>query len=129
MTTDVLIPGGRKGSTEWVGTLIANGDLLSIPCREYGTAGIAINGTFSGTITVEGSVDGVNWTTLKVHDLAQAAVTVPLAVTGAPNTNNWQVSIVPCDNIRVRCTAYTSGTATVKIVLNCGVTGVFSQTN
>lgn len=119
----------RIGSREFRGTLGANGDTVTLPCREYGTAGIAINGTFSGSVTVEGSVDGTNWTKLKVHDLAQAAVVVPLAVTGAPNTNNWQSSIVPCDYVRIKCTAWTSGTATVKVVLNCGVTSTFSVTN
>jgi hypothetical protein len=74
-----------------------------------GAVGWQISGTFAGTFSFEGTVDGTNW-------VAVAALPVGLTRTLASSTTAagaWVVNVVGLSSVRVRCSAYTSGTAVV----------------
>ncbi|MDE2097856.1 MAG: hypothetical protein KGL39_11455 [Patescibacteria group bacterium] len=76
------------------------------------TAAVQVAGTYSGTLQFEGSVDGTNF---------NAIVAIPTGsvggarVTSTTGTGAWQVNTSGFAAVRVRCSAYTSGTATVTI--------------
>lgn len=72
------------------------------------TAGAAwqITGTFSGTVTFEGSVDGTNFVTLAV-----VPVGTTRTLTGtATAAGVWQMNTTGFTLVRARVSTYTSGT-------------------
>lgn len=75
-----------------------------------GSASIQVTGTFVGTLQFEQSVDGTNFTTWSVT--ANGATTT---VTSATATGYWTGSITT-RYIRVRFSAYTSGSAVVNLI-------------
>ena len=69
-----------------------------------------LRGTFSMTIEVSGTVDGVNWTFIPVRPMAQAATQYVASVVGTA-AGVWVGKCAPFRQIRARVTAYTSGAA------------------
>ncbi len=68
-----------------------------------------ITGTFTGTVTFEATVDGTNWV---------AASVVPVGATRTLTTTAtaagvWQMNTTGFAYVRVRCSAFTSGTIVV----------------
>lgn len=86
------------------------GDTLSINADGYIKAAIQITGTFVATLVFEGTVDGTNW-------FAMDALPIPMATTAqsATGTGAWEVQEAGLSQIRVRCSAYTSGSAQVTV--------------
>jgi hypothetical protein len=78
---------------------------------------VDLRGTFVATCTFAGSVDGTNFVTLQATPMGSAA-NVAL-VTTATAAGAWLVGCAGCTQVRVRATAYTSGTitATLRAVL------------
>ena len=64
--------------------------------------------TFSLTVAVEGTVDGLNWTAIPVRPLNQAAVVYVLSVAGATQ-GIWVGECFGFKTIRARVAAFTSG--------------------
>lgn len=95
-----------------------------------GSVGVQVTGTFVGTLTFEQSIDGTNYVTLSaVPNTLGATVTTTTAV------GFWSAPIAGARWIRIRFSAYTSGTATVSTVTtsaklntngSAGSVGVFS---
>jgi hypothetical protein len=81
-----------------------------------GAVGVQITGTFVGTVSFEGSVDGVTWVGMAVVPLGTAGVRV-LSATG---TGVWQANVAGLTSMRARCSAYTSGTAVVTMRRSAG---------
>lgn len=84
-----------------------NADLIpTSDTSNFQTALVQIFGTFSGTVTFQGTNEDVpvNWVNLAVMNIATGAV--------AATANSAGLYYVPltCKNFRVRCTSYTSGT-------------------
>lgn len=77
-----------------------------------GAGGVAVQvtGTFVGTLTFEGSIDGVNYVALGLLPIADTT-----AVTTTTTTGLWSGGVGGMAIVRVRMSAYTSGTATVSI--------------
>lgn len=71
--------------------------------------GWQITGTFSGTVTFEGSVDGVNYVATAVVPVG-ATRTLTTTATAA---GVWQQNVTGYSYARVRCSAFTSGTIVV----------------
>jgi hypothetical protein len=69
---------------------------------------ISITGTFVGTISFEGSVNGVDWFGVGAVPAAGGAEVVSATAAGL-----WTIMRVP-PAFRVKCTAYTSGAAVVQ---------------
>ena len=102
----------KSGLLEFTGQLVSGSDFWIIPCRDFFALGVGVSGTWSGTIIAEGTVDGVTWEAVAVTDLAGNTI--------ASKTTNgaFVVSTVGVDSVRVKFSAYTSGTAVLKGVLN-----------
>lgn len=86
---------------------------ISLSVTGQGSVGIQVTGTWTGTITFEGSVDGLNF---------QAITAFPTnSTTGATTTTSngvWSTSVAGLTIIRVRMSSYTSGTAMVSMGLS-----------
>ncbi len=80
-----------------------------------GDAGFAVDirGTWVGTITFQGTVDGTNWNTLAVVPLGAGSNVA--AVTTTTTVGAWTGNGAGMSQVRVIMTAYTSGTATVTL--------------
>jgi len=85
---------------------------LIVPLKQdNGAAGFAISGTWTGTITFEGSADGgTSWTAIDAWPLGSRT-----AVTTATAVGQWQVNAAGLTTLRMRASATMSGAATVTI--------------
>jgi hypothetical protein len=79
----------------------------------YASAGIQITGTFSQTLQFEGTTDGSTWAALSVTPSSSTTTT-----TSATSTGLWTASTAGLVGLRVRASAWVSGTAVVTIVGN-----------
>lgn len=84
--------------------------VANVPIKStYGV--IAITGTFSATLQFEASGDGgASWVAISATPSNSAT-----AVTSTTAVGTWQVNIQGYYGLRVRCSAFTSGTAQVSI--------------
>lgn len=71
---------------------------------------VDLRGTFSGTFEVAGTVDGSNWIAIPVRGVNIAAIGYVVSITGTA-AGIWIGGCLGYRKVRVRCTAYTSGTA------------------
>jgi hypothetical protein len=80
-----------------------------------GCANVAIqtSGTWSATLVIEGTVDGTNWVSVSGLPI-NGSPTGSLAASFTVNTV-WFVPASGLTGVRVRCSAYTSGTAVVTL--------------
>jgi len=92
------------------GTLGAAQETVKLALPGMGGVSVQVTNTFSGTITFEGSVDGVNFAALSV-----SPATSGTAVTTTTGTGLWSASAVGLLAFRARMSSYTSGSATVVV--------------
>ena len=69
-----------------------------------------ITGTFVGTTIFEYTINGTDWYTLTANVVGAATT-----ATGSTDVGKWSVNVAGFYAIRVRCSAYTSGTIVVAI--------------
>lgn len=93
---------GSLGALNAVSALTLNGN---------GGLSIDVRGTFVGTITVQGTTDGTNWTALTVLPAGTGQGAVAVTTVSAPG--NWTANAAGFVQVRANMTAYTSGSATV----------------
>jgi hypothetical protein len=67
-----------------------------------------VSGTFTATLSFEATADGANWTTVNVINVSTSA-----NGTSASGTGTYSFANSGFIKVRVRCSAYTSGTAKV----------------
>jgi hypothetical protein len=97
------------------GTITAAAQTVSINKESgEGVVGIQITGTWTATIEFEGTVDGSNWVALRVHDGTQV-------VTNTTANGLFMAPAGHLDQVRVRSSAYTSGTANINLLSCRGV--------
>lgn len=98
------------------GSITGNGQIVqSSPLAGVGTVGIQVTGTWAATLQFEGSIDGTTW--VSITGRAYNSTTVVTNVTG---NGLWRFSPAGLQYIRVRCSAFTSGTAVVSIRTSVG---------
>jgi len=92
-------------STGTIGTLNASSDISRIGNIE--AVGIVLTGTWTGTITFQGSMDGTNFINMFAMNLSSGLYLSSTTTNGSflVNTAGFQI-------IRIKMTSYTSGTAT-----------------
>lgn len=85
---------------------------LIVPLQQdVGSAGFVISGTWTGTITFEGSADGgTTWTAMEAWPLGSRT-----AVTSATAGGTWQVNAAGLTTLRMRASATMTGKAAVTI--------------
>ncbi len=76
----------------------------------YGTVAIQLSGTFTATTVFETTVNNVTWVALAVVPVAGGA-----AVTGATAVGAWVANCGGLAQVRVRCSAFTSGVISASI--------------
>ena len=106
------------------GNLAAANAEIVIPADGCNTVTIDLRGTFSLTAEVAGSVDGVNYVPIPVRPVNQALVAYVASVVGAV-AGVWTGPATGFKTIRVRATAFTSGSAAATITAS---TGTLDQT-
>lgn len=97
------------------GTLGSNGAELVADCHGASTVVVDLRGTFSLTVEIAGTVDGINWQIIPVKPLNQASVLYVAAIAGT-TAGSWVGECGGFTQVRARVTAYTSGAATTYIV-------------
>jgi len=90
------------------GTLIGADETVVIDALGQGTVGVQITGTWVGTLAFEGTIDNTNWFALNAAPIPSGAT-----VTTTTANGQWVVLTGGVRNVRVRASAYTSGTVTV----------------
>lgn len=106
---------GRQVTTQLdtsvTGTLTALNTTVTITSSGKYTIGGTITGTWVGTITAEGTVDGTNWFTVRTANKS----TNDIIQNYTANDSFEFYSVAGCISLRLRMSAYTSGTATVTL--------------
>ncbi len=131
LSRDLAIPSGGVATLNPRETIFLSGNLAAanaevvIPCDGCSNVAVVITGTFSLTTVVEGSIDGVNWDTVP---LKQVALGGAWAINVGSPGGRWSGPIGPFKVVRARCSGYTSGAANVVIIAENGVSDVVSQT-
>lgn len=99
-----------------VGAIAANGATVSHSLRALspGQLSIQVSGTFSGTIEIEASLDGTNFAAFAVKDSIQTTGTT--LITSVTASKLLITEAFGLDTVRLRASAWTSGTANVTIV-------------
>lgn len=93
------------------GTLGAlNATVAIVPSGKY-TIGGTITGTWVGTITAQGTIDGTNWFTVRTANKS----TNDIIQTYTANDSFEFYSVAGCIGLRLQMTAYTSGTANITL--------------
>lgn len=96
------------------GSTVATGTMNGVS-----TATIEVTGTFSETLLVQTTTDGSNWTTLPtITTISSGATAATITAAG-----NYQVPVPATAQVRVTCSAYTSGTAAISIRASTGSGG------
>lgn len=90
-----------------------NGEVI-IPVDGCSSVSIDLRGTFNMTLEVAGTVDGTNYIFIPVRPFGQTAISYVAAITGSA-AGVWVGKCAPFRSVRIRCTAYTSGSATVAL--------------
>ena len=92
------------------GSLTTNGQSLVLSTGEMAQAALQVSGTWTGTLQIEGTVDGTNWFSLNSSDPATGLIATSLTANGQYVTN-----VGGLNAIRVRSSAAMTGTAKVAI--------------
>lgn len=79
-----------------------------------------LRGTFSGTMVIEGTVDGTNWMAIPVRPVNIATIAYLAAITGT-TAGIWVGTCAGYMKIRARVSAYTSGTFITTLVAHNGL--------
>ena len=95
------------------GNLAAANAELIIDCDGSSTIALDVRGTFVGTLEVSGTTDGTNYQLLPVRQLNAASVGYVASFTNTAAPGTFVAPNTGFDRVRVRMTAYTSGSATV----------------
>lgn len=100
------------------GTIGALNAEVIINCDGRATVALDLRGTFVATIEVAGTIDGTNWTLIPIRTLNAASV---VYLTAATATGFYQAECAGFKQVRARCTAYTSGSATTVLLASTAV--------
>lgn len=91
------------------GTLAAVNATVTLNTDGSSSLTLDMRGTSVQTITVEGTVDGTNWTVIPMRPINQAAISYSVSIVYPAGGGIWSGSCAIYSQARVRCTAFTSG--------------------
>lgn len=96
------------------GNLAVLNAVVTVAADGAATVMVGITGTYVGTITVEGSIDSTNWEVIPIKPVSAGGIYV-LTLASA-TIGRWAGLCAGFSSVRVRMSAYTSGTAAVTAV-------------
>ena len=95
------------------GSLAASNAELIVDCDGSSSVFLDLRGTFSLTVELSGTIDGVNWNMIPVKNILGGVFLISIAGTTA---GIWKCSCAGYRKVRARVTAYTSGSATAYLM-------------
>lgn len=120
LTAGVLHPRENLFISGTLGSL--NAEVIT-DCDGCASVMVDLRGTFSLTIELSGTVDGVNWMPIPVKPVNAASKSYVAAIAGTA-AGIWTGACAGYRSVRARCTAYTSGAAVVSL---CGSVAPLDQ--
>lgn len=84
---------------------------ITIPIGSESAAAIQLSGTFSGTVTFQGTTDGTNYVSIAAKASTQTTATT--LVTTSTAAGLFTADVRGLKNLRIACTTYSSGTIVV----------------
>jgi len=111
-----------NGQTVLSGSPTTN-SVASFSVSTINGATIQVSGTWQGTLVTEGTVDGTNWTALPVRQRGTSYWVSSFAAASSGTTGDFiaDVNAAGLKGVRVRATAWTSGTATVAFLQTANI--------
>jgi hypothetical protein len=113
------LPQANAPRVQATGTLSAANASVTLPVDGMSTGLIQITGTFAGTLSWFGSVDG-GTTYFAINATPFGAGLSGPSVSSATTTGQWELATAPLTHIRATMTAYTSGSAAVVLAATSG---------
>jgi len=95
-----------KHTFQSAATATGNGSAMNV--AGLGLVGVQLTGTFSATVTFEGTIDGSNWVSLLARLVTDGTTSATATAAGI-----YQVPAAGLAQVRARVSAYTSGSVTV----------------
>lgn len=92
------------------GNITAPAQTVTLDLDSFGTTGLQVTGTWTGTLVFEATVDGTNYVAIQVIDVASGAL-----VTDTTANGSFLAAVAGFQRIRVRASALASGTAVVTL--------------
>lgn len=126
ISRDLATPTGGAATINPRETIFTSGNIgalnaeVVIPVDGCSSVSIDLRGTFSMTIELAGSIDGVNFIPLPVRPLNVASVAYVAAIAGTV-AGAWVGKCAGFRVVRARCAAYTSGTASATLLASNGL--------
>jgi hypothetical protein len=93
------------------GTIVKDEQHVKIDTLGLSALGLQISGTFVATLQFEGTVNGIDWESLPVVVPEDSSV-----VTSATAVGIWLANVAGLKAVRIRASAYTSGTINVSMI-------------
>lgn len=114
------LPVDTTNRVSTTGTITTSTSTVTLTGLSGGSATIFINGTYSGvTFTPEISPDGSTWFLSTAQPVSSSTAGISSSLSPTANSSTaYQVPLFGATAVRVRATAYTSGTANVVLVCN-----------
>lgn len=95
------------------GNITALNGTVTVSLAGYTSCVIDLRGTYTATITFQGTVDGTNW--IALVGTPYGSNNNVAAVSTSTTSGAWLVQCAGCIQVRALCSAYTSGTSIVNI--------------
>lgn len=98
------------------GVIDAISETVSIDFTGHQSAAVVVSGTWSGTLVIEGSVDGSTWVTCWTSIVNQSPVALGIPTPASSITTNGIYKVFQSSGFttyRIRASAWTSGSATI----------------
>lgn len=105
------------------GNAVTANSTVTCPLAEgaFDTAAIQVTGTYTGTLTVQVTVDNTNWISLTgAQSLTTVASGVQVANISSASVGMWQLDVSGFTGVRVTALAAVTGTAVVSIIGSAG---------
>lgn len=93
-----------------INVLTASGQKAVISTVAMGTVGVQITGTWTGTLTSEITIDGVDWAAVSMVPVPSGGAVASVSVNGV-----WQVNVAGCQSFRLRASAAITGSVQVAL--------------
>jgi hypothetical protein len=123
VSRDQATPLGGAANLHPREAMLASGNLgnvnaeVIVPADSCGTVALDLRGTFNLTWSLAGTIDGVNWTTIPVRPMDQGSVSYTAFQAGS-TTGVYVGSCMGYRSVRVRCSAWTSGSAAAVLTVS-----------